>query len=179
MTADAALTVRLLTDALERVHDDLHVHIAGLDVAALSWRPDPEANSMGWLVWHLSRVADDHFSGIATELDLPGQTQRWLEDGWYERFSLPFDQLEHGYGQTSTDVAAVRVSADLLLGYYDDVHVHSLSVLSGLRSDSFDRIVDVRWTPHVTAAVRLVSIVNELAQHTGQVGYLRGMWERR
>jgi hypothetical protein len=134
---------------------------------------------MGWLVWHLSRVADDHFSGIATELDLPGQTQRWLEDGWYERFSLPFDQLEHGYGQTSTDVAAVRVSADLLLGYYDDVHVHSLSVLSGLRSDSFDRIVDVRWTPHVTAAVRLVSIVNELAQHTGQVGYLRGMWERR
>ena len=36
------------------------------------------------------------------------------------------------------------------------------------------RIVDDNWDPPVTASVRLVSIVDDSAQHLGQAAYLKG-----
>ena len=56
----------------------------GLSDDDLAWRPDPEANSIAWLVWHLTRIEDDHVAGVA------GTTQVWDDDGWADRFGLPF-----------------------------------------------------------------------------------------
>jgi Protein of unknown function (DUF664) len=36
------------------------------------------------------------------------------------------------------------------------------------------RVVDVHWDPPVTASVRLVSIIDDAAQHLGQAAYVRG-----
>jgi hypothetical protein len=52
-------------------------------------------------------------------------------------------------------------------------------VLAAMDHEDFDRVVDERWDPPVTAAVRLVSVVDDTAQHTGQIGYLRGLLQRR
>jgi hypothetical protein len=38
-----------------------------------------------------------------------------------------------------------------------------------------DRIVDRRWDPPVTLGVRLVSIIDDEIQHSGQAAYARGM----
>ena len=38
-----------------------------------------------------------------------------------------------------------------------------------------DRVVDERWDPPVTLGVRLVSVVNDDAQHLGQAAYVRGL----
>lgn len=173
------LPARLLADAFDRVHDDLHAVLGDIDAEALTWRPGPDANSIAWLTWHLTRVQDDHISGVAGRLDVAGGQQVWLTDGWYERFNLPFDRMAHGYGQSSSDVAQVAVSAELLLGYHDAVHAHCHRVLGHLRSQHYDQIVDTRWTPHVSAGVRLISIVNDTTQHVGQVAYLRGLWDNR
>ncbi|HEU5108625.1 MAG TPA: DinB family protein, partial [Micromonosporaceae bacterium] len=34
--------------------------VEGLGPADLRWTPGPAANPIGWLVWHLTRVQDDH-----------------------------------------------------------------------------------------------------------------------
>src|SRR3984957_3921287 len=87
----------------------------------LAWRVDSEANSIAWLVWHLTRIQDDHIAAVA------GTEQVWISDGWFGRFELPLDAEATGYGHDSDDVAAVRVeSADLLRGYYDAVHERTL-----------------------------------------------------
>ena len=44
----------LLNDAFGRVHDDLPDVVEGLHHDGLRWQPDPGANSIGWLVWHLT-----------------------------------------------------------------------------------------------------------------------------
>ena len=44
----------ILRDAFGRVAEDLPALLAGLDAETLLWRPDPEANSIGWLAWHLT-----------------------------------------------------------------------------------------------------------------------------
>jgi hypothetical protein len=164
------LATRLLADAFGRVPELVRAAVDGLTSAQLAWRPTPEANSIAWLVWHLARVEDDHVAGVA-EAD-----QVWFAQGWGERFALPVDARDIGYGQSAEQARSVVVdSGELLTGYYDSVHARTLQVLAGMSDADFDRIVDRRWTPPVTAAVRLVSVVNDITQHVGQAAYVRGI----
>ncbi|MES2169355.1 MAG: DinB family protein, partial [Actinomycetota bacterium] len=103
----------------------------------------------------------------------------WTSAGWSAKFALPFDDKASGFGQSSQEVGAVRVSGDLLLGYYDSVHERTIDYLKGLGEADLDRIVDTRFTPAVTLGVRLVSILSDELQHAGQAAYVRGIIERR
>lgn len=162
----------LLTDAFDRVQQGVHALLDGIDEKALVHRPDPEANTVAWLVWHLTRVQDDHVAGVA------GAAQRWTAGGWQERFSLPFPADATGYGQGSDDVGAVRAGAGLLLGYYDDVHAATSGFLAGLGDGDLARVVDEAWDPPVTLGVRLVSVLADDLEHVGQAAYVRGLAER-
>lgn len=168
------LATALLLDAFARVHDLVH-HVADdLTAADLNWRPAPEANSIGWLLWHLARVEDDHLAGIH------GGEQVWLADGWADRFALPVDRRSIGFGQSAAEARSVVVNdVALLTGYYDAVHARTGSVVAALTGADFDQVVDRRWDPPVTAAVRLVSVVNDITQHVGQAAYVKGLLPRR
>jgi uncharacterized damage-inducible protein DinB len=163
----------VLRDAFGRVATDVHGAVDGLDAAALTHRVDGTANSIAWLVWHLTRVQDDHVASVA------GTEQVWTAEGWAERFGLPFRTGDIGFGQGSDEVAAVRADADLLLGYYDAVHARTLRYLDGLTDDDLDRVVDRDWDPPVTLGVRLISVADDDIQHAGQAAFVRGVVERR
>ncbi|MFT2705965.1 mycothiol transferase [Clavibacter zhangzhiyongii] len=164
----------LLVDAYGRIAGIVHDAVEGLDADDLAHRPDPEANSVGWLVWHLARVQD------AQVADVAGAEQTWTTGGWAERFALPFEDAATGYGQTSEDVAAVAgVTAELLLGYLDAVQAATLAYLAGLDDSELDRVVDEAWNPPVTLAARLVSVLSDDLQHAGQASYLAGLVARR
>lgn len=177
MTADTAN--RQMADSLDRIWESVDAVLTDLDPEALTWRPDPSANSISWLIWHLTRVIDDHLAGLARELERAATEQVWTAGGWYARSGLPFGAEAHGYGQPSADVAAVRLDADFLRGYSDAVHTRALALVADLDADDYASIVDTRFTPPVSAGVRLVSLINDATQHVGQAAYLRGMWERR
>lgn len=162
----------LLVDAFDRVREAVHGAVTGLSREQLTYRVDPEANTIAWLVWHLTRIQDDHVAALA------GAQQVWHRDGWLERMGLPFGPDEHGYGHTAEQVAAVDVPADLLLEYHDAVHAATVSYLDGLADEAYDEVVDRAWDPPVTRAVRLVSVVEDDMQHVGQAAFLRGAVER-
>jgi Protein of unknown function (DUF664) len=162
----------LLADAFERIREVTHEAVDGLTADQLAFRPSGHANSVAWLVWHLSRITDDHIA------DAAGTEQVWTSAGWADRFGLPLEPSETGYGHDSGKVAAVRVgSAELLTGYYDAVHQQTISYVRGLAEADLDRIVDKRWDPPVTLGVRLVSVISDDLQHAGQAAYLRGIIE--
>jgi len=159
----------VLRDLFDRVATNVHGAVDGLDEAALAHRVGGGANSIAWLVWHLTRVQDDHVAEVAdTE-------QVWTAQGWAERFALPFPVEATGYGQGDDEVGAVQASADLLLGYYDAVHEQTLRYLDRVTEADLDRVVDRRWDPPVTLGVRLVSIADDGLQHVGQAAYVRGL----
>ena len=103
-----------------------------------------------------------------------GTVQAWQADGWAERFALPFDVTDHGFGHTREQVAAVAVDGALLTAYHDAVHARSVDFLESLTDHDLARVVDKRWDPPVTMAVRLVSVVDDCAQHVGQAAFVRG-----
>ncbi|MFD6157670.1 DinB family protein [Nocardia sp. NPDC060256] len=164
----------LLIDAFGRVQENVHGAVADLTTDELAVQLDPGANSIAWLIWHLTRVQDDHVADVA-DID-----QVWTAAGWAERFGLPFDDTAIGYGDTPDEVAQLgAVSADLLLGYYDAVHAQTIKYVSGLTDADLPRVVDTRWNPPVTLAVRLISVVDDDIQHSGQAAFIRGVLLRR
>jgi Protein of unknown function (DUF664) len=167
-------SAEVLLDAFGRVREVVHGTVAGLTPDQLAARLDDDANSIAWLVWHLTRIQDDHVAHVAdTE-------QVWTSQGWMERFSLPFGAGATGYGHSSDDVAAVTVSSgDLLTGYYDAVHDQTIGYVEAVTDADLNRVVDERWDPPVTLGVRLVSVIEDSLQHGGQAAYVRGILERR
>jgi Protein of unknown function (DUF664) len=159
----------LLTDAFERILKTATAAVDGLTQDQLATRPAPEANSIAWLVWHLTRIQDDHVADVA------GTEQVWTAQDFVTRFDLPFDSGATGYGMSSEEVGHVQAGAELLADYLRAVHEATASYLATVTPDDLDRIVDERWDPPVTLAVRLVSVVSDDLQHAGQAAYARGL----
>ncbi len=168
--ADAELT--LLADALDRVREVVQDVLTDVTQEQLDTRPAPGANPVGWLVWHLTRVQDDHLAKAA------GARQTW-DDGWRERFGLDLDDQDGiGYGHTGAQVDAVRAPAELLADYHDAVNAASTRWLRALSPGELSRVVDDSYDPPVTLAVRLVSVVQDDLMHAGQAAYAAGIVSR-
>jgi len=159
----------LLTDCFGRIAEGVPAVLDGLADDQLALRIDGSANSIAWLVWHLTRVQDDHVA------DAFGTEQVWLADGWHERFALPLDPADTGYGHSFDQVAAVRASGELLAGYHAAVHERTVALLADVTPEQLDEVVDERWTPPVTRGVRLVSVFDDDAKHLGQAEFARGL----
>ena len=165
-------SIDLLSDAFDRIRDAVHPAVQGLTTDELAARLDAEANSIAWLVWHLTRIQDDHVAGAAKS------EQVWTADGWIDRFGLPFDDGETGYGQGPDEVAQVRAEAALLTGYHDAVHARTITYLQTVADADLTQVVDDSWDPPVTLGVRLVSVIADDLQHVGQAAFLRGVIAR-
>jgi hypothetical protein len=171
-----ASTADLLTDGFDRIRENVADVLDGLAPEQLSYRLDADANPVSWLIWHLTRVQDDHVAGAF------GVTQVWSADGWARRFGLPADSMATGYGQTPEQVAtfsAATAAGGLLGEYHEAVYAQTVKLIAAIADADLDRIVDTRWTPPVTLGVRLVSVMDDDMQHAGQAAFVRGILLRR
>ena len=167
--ADSEAVHELLRDSFTRLIEHVEDLTDGLTDELAIYRPTATANSIAWLIWHSARVQD------AQLCDIAGTEQVWFRDHWVDRFGLELPRDATGYSHSGEEVGKVRASADLLAGYYDAVHTMTLEYLSSITADELSRVVDRRWTPAVTAGARLVSIIDDCAQHLGQAAYVRGI----
>lgn len=165
--------VGILRDALSRIEPPLEQALNGLGSEALLWRPDPDANSLAWLAWHLTRGQD------AQVCALSGAAQTWTEDGYADRFALPYPVDAHGYAMSSAEVAEMKSEdPELFLEYYRATASRTDAYLATLTPEDLDTIVDRHWDPPVTLGARIVSVIDDDVQHVGQMGYIRGLWDR-
>jgi hypothetical protein len=167
--SDIAAARELLRDSFTRLIEHADDLTDGLTDDVAYHQPAPGANTVAWLLWHSARVQDAQLSEIA------GTDQVWFREDWEGRFDLDLPKGSHGYGHTPEQVAKVRASGELLGGYYRAVHAMTLAYVASVTADDLAAIVDRRWTPAVTASARIVSIIDDCAQHLGQAAYIRGL----
>jgi hypothetical protein len=167
--SDVTAARELLRDSFTRLIEHVEELTDGLTDEIAFFRPTAAANSIAWLIWHSARVQD------AQLCDIAGTEEVWSRDGWVDRFGLDLPRDDTGYGHSTDDVNLVRASADLLAGYYHAVHKVTLEYIASVTPEELSRIVDKRWNPPVTASMRLVSIIDDCAQHLGQAAYVRGI----
>jgi uncharacterized damage-inducible protein DinB len=180
---DDVRATEVLADGFSRVRDEVHSLLSGdastgvgsesgVTPEQLIYRIDTGSNTIAWLLWHLTRVQDDHVAAVA------GDDQVWTSAGWAQRFAMEFAATETGYGQVPEQVGQVQPPAELLRGYFDAVHERTTAFLGGLSDEDLDRVVDERWDPPVTLGVRLVSIIGDDLQHAAQAAYVLGVAQR-
>lgn len=144
--------------------------VEDLPAGRLVERPGPDANTIGWLLWHLARVQDHHLS------ELMDSEQVWVGGDWAGRFGLEPDPSNTGYGHSSEEVGRVRpADGAAIVDYLEAVQARTIAFLEGLSDGDLDRIVDRRWDPPVTMGVRLVSVADDSLQHVGQAAYVKGL----
>jgi uncharacterized damage-inducible protein DinB len=162
----------LLIEAFDRLPALVRSAVEGLTPAQLCTAPAEGANTVAWLVWHLTRIQDHHLA------ELTGEDQVYVTGDRAQQFGLKPDPDDNGYGHTAAQVLAVRPeSAAVLVDYYQAVHERTLAYLGGLTAAELERVVDESWDPPVTLGVRLVSMLNDDTQHVGQAAYVRGLLE--
>ena len=160
----------ILLDGFGRLPDEVRGAVHGLTAEQLRWAPAAGANTIGWLVWHLTRVQDSHLAEVLEA------EQVYVTGDWGPKFGLKSDPSDTGYGDSSGQISRVEPgSAQVLLDYYQAVHDRTVAYVAGLSEADLDRVVDERWDPPVTLGVRLVSVIDDDAQHAGQAAYVRGL----
>jgi len=161
----------LIIDGYGRALELLEPSLAGLSQADLDRQPKPDCNSIGWIAWHLTRVQDSQIA------DLTGEQQVWIQDKWYARFNRDADSEDTGYGHTLEEVAAFKSPAPrVFLEYYRVTLEQTKRYLFSLSLNDLDRQLGEPWfQPPPTVGVRIVSIMADCLQHSGEIAYLRGL----
>ena len=161
----------LLSDSYGRVPDFIAHILTGLKQDDLDWQPDPDCNSIGWLIWHLTRQQDFQIASLM------GEEQLWIKDKWYASFNRQPEPEDIGFGHTQEQITAFK-SPDIqtLLNYQQAVTERSKGFFLTLSKDDLERELDEPWfQPLPTVGVRLVSILEDSLLHAGQAAYLRGL----
>ena len=162
----------ILIDALSRSRERFDRALADVTLEQANTPPVPDiaprTNSLTWLAWHTAREIDLQISLMA------GQEFVWFTGGHRERFALPLPDDTQDWRHTPEEAAQVVVSdLSLLFAYLDDAYALTTTYLRSLTPESLDDIVDESWDPPVTLAVRLASVIDDAAQHSGQAVYTR------
>jgi uncharacterized damage-inducible protein DinB len=163
----------VLQDAIGRIRTLVRSAAKDLGATALAHRPAPEANSIAWLLWHLTRVQDSHLAQII------GGDQLWVSGPWATDLDRAADPSDTGYGHTSDEVATVRPRRpETLVAYHEAVAERTLTWLASASEADLERIIDRSYDPPVSVGVRVTSVVSDNLQHVGQAHYLRGILQK-
>ena len=136
-------TLEMLIDVLSRSRERFDRAFDGVTLEQANTRPAPD---------------------LAPRID----SLTWL--AWHTARELDIQVARH----TPEQAAQVVVSdLSLLFAYLDDAYALATAYLRSLTPETLDDVVDDSWDPPVTRAVRLASVVDDAAQHSGQAVYTR------
>ena len=157
-----------IVDALAREQELLLEAVQDLTPEELGWRAGPEANPIGWILWHMIRVEDMWFQFFVQR-----KTEIWERDGWNEMFGLP--TRDNGFGHTQEQVADFPV-LDLaaLLRYGEAVRQATLEYLETLGPEDY-AVVPREQRPEMSVGAIFRQIIGEVYQHQGHIAYLKGL----
>jgi uncharacterized damage-inducible protein DinB len=158
-----------IKSGLKEYVEGLKKMVDGLTPAELRWQPTVASNCISWIVWHMARVEDRWVNRV-----LRGDVERWIRDGWYQKFGM--SEEAHGYGDTEAQTRAMPdvVMSDLL-AYFDAVRQSTLEHVEQMTPADIEAIYTHSRHTDVTGAWILGHILVEESQHLGQVAYIRGI----
>ena len=149
----------------------LMLSVDGLSQEELMWQPQPGANHIAFILWHTLRVEDWFFQYMFQRMP-----QVWESEKWHEKLNLPDDPRITGYGYTAEQVDSFpAVQFGDLLGYGEAVRARTLDYVRQLAPAKFDEKVKSRIFGEVSVGNLINHLLCEIAQHVGQIAYLRGL----
>jgi hypothetical protein len=168
-----------ITQALDGLQKSYQRAIGGLTGEELAWQAGPNANSIGFIFWHVARVEDRLVNVFAQ-----GKTDVWVRDGWYERWGIPAEATGLEYPPEHLASFPLPPLSEMK-AYAKTVRHETLIYLRNLEVADFDVRPSGTPYPESRAAVTFFQnysvgqmfcqFIGEANQHLGQVAYIRGL----
>ena len=162
----------MIMDIFDRIAAQLAQVLEDLTPKQLNQQPARDANTIGWLIWHLTRSHDRNMS------ELMGLEQLWISEGWYARFNRRPDPSETGYRHTAKEMKAFKAPDSLTIMEY---HRSVLERIKDYIGDQLEESVleQEMYSPTFNSSspvYRVITgVINDALQHVGQAAYVRGL----
>ena len=162
--------MQIVDAGLKEIFGDLTNTLDGLDKYELHWRPTLESNSIDWIVWHMARTEDYWINTRLCERETV-----WAGQGWRERVGVFVEGT--GYAQTLEQIRAMpELDVSVVMAYYEAVRKRTAEFFTNeIEEVELGRVIGFMGTEPITVAGALGHLLAEVAEHLGQVNYIRGM----
>ncbi len=149
--------------------------VKNLTPEELAYHAGPEANPVGFLLWHMFRTEDRYIRFLT------GQQETLETDGWNNKWTMPATitgdraALTTGNSWTIEEVYAFQIPPlNELLAYGEAVRKQSLATVRGLDPDKLDGIPYAE-RPDWTNSMYLRSLITHEFGHQQQIDYIVGL----
>lgn len=136
--------VGLLVQQFETVNIRMNHVSTGLDRSTLMSRVSPQANSVGFQLWHMARTQD-----WAIHTAIRGVPEVAHRPPWLCSPMMSVRGMGTGFGPTEVQCVEQDLDVQALRAYANDVHVEAVTWLRGLDETELDLVPDV--TAHQAA----------------------------
>ena len=160
-----------ILDMFDRIQGAMTAAVDGLTHDELRWRPGPEANSIGFILWHQVRCEE-----VLVQSMIQQKPQVWELEKWHEEFNLPENPMDVGYGYTAEQIAAFPVpELSALLAYANAARSQTVDCVKSMTSDKFNEVLQTPFFGEITIGKLFGQLLCEVTLHIGQIAYLRGL----
>lgn len=171
--------IEFIAETVQVTHQGIANAVKDLTPAQLRWRPGPEANSVGFLLFHTFRTNDRYY-----HYRLTPQGDLWERNKWSTHWRLPPRPANApsawitGNSWTPQEVAAFEVPPlEELLAYGEEVHRSGMRILPTLDLSRLSEVIDPQQGAAGTLQGYLRRLYTHAAQHHGQMEYLVGLMQ--
>jgi len=164
-------TKEFILDSLDIMQKELDQAMDGLTQDEVEWRPNFEANSIGFILWHML-LGEDYF----VQAMFRQKPDLWASEKWYSKLNMPEEPLPMGgYDATAEQIAAFPVpELKYLLEYGKAVRAQTLTFFQNMDDE---KLGEEHETPFGNASIGHLMAMSlcEIAQHIGHIAFLRGL----
>ena len=166
------------TEMFEEYATRLYSYLDGLTLEELNWRPNAEANSIAFIVWHTTRVEDRWFQVFCQD-----KPDLWTSGRWFEKLGMNEDRSP--FGLTPEDLASLpTLTIEALKSYFEAVRSETRKYLASIGPEDLEASPgrspfggSASASPFAQFTIQRMfrQLIQEEIQHLGQVGMLRGL----
>jgi hypothetical protein len=171
----------VLIDILEDNRRRLLRLFDGISNECATWKPDPEANTILFTVWHMARLLDVflHLQSLGDD----SNEECWFKHGWAKLTGYdPRGTGLNGWGMltgyTQKEVAAMpELTREQTLGYLNDVYDSAREYLASTDIETLQMPAagfDGKYSKYQCIQMALLDNV----RHLGEIFAIQAHWER-
>jgi len=154
--------------SLEQSQGYLSKALDGLTQEEAVWSPATESNSIAFILWHMTRVEDFFVIRV-----IQREVELYEAEGWRKKLGTP--AKDTGFEYTFEQLRAWPVpKLAIIRGYADSVRKRTLALLNSIAPERLSELARPDRSPDSIGDI-LCRITTEIALHTGQIAYIRGI----
>jgi len=174
-----------IMSAFQETHEEILELVSHLSEAEMTWQPHPNANSIAFYTWHLTRWADYLPASLpettAQLRELLGvRNQIWREEQLAAQWNLDptlLGEEESGMGLDAASAARLKLpSRAILLDYAQRTFAVLEQVVSKVDEEQFQARRQQEWATDTLGHYILAHLRHE-SEHFGMIQYIHGLYQ--